>query len=467
MSEFDAVVVGAGPNGLAAAAHLTRSGRKVLVVEQADRIGGGTRTEELTLPGFAHDVCSAIHPLGIASPFFRDIELDVEWIHPEIPVTHPLGGGRAVAAFSDLDTTAGQLGEDRDRYLNLIAPLVADSDDVIADFLRPLIGIPRNASTFARMATRGALPAGRIIAGLATEEARALVAGMACHAVAPLDSKLTGGVALLFAMTAHSAGWPMARGGSSQIAHALADLVTEGGGRIETSNQVTDLADLPDAAAYLLDLMPDAAARVAGDRLDDWARRRSTKHQVGPAAFKVDWALDGPIPWADPVSAGAGTVHVGGTFEEVRASEEEIHSGSHPERPFVLLAQQTLFDPTRAPAGRHTAWAYCHVPNGSTVDMTDRIEAQVERFAPGFRDLVIGRSTMSPARLERHNPNYPGGDITGGGFGMKKVLGGKLGNPYRLGDGLYLCSAAAPPGAGVHGMCGYYAADSALRRELA
>lgn len=467
MTEYDAVIVGAGPNGLAAAAHLTRSGRQVLVVEQADTIGGGTRTEALTLPGFAHDVCSAIHPLGIASPFFRDVELDVEWIHPEIPVAHPIGDGRAAAAFGDLDATAGNLGEDRDRYLDLIGPLVADSGDVIADFLRPLIGVPRNPSTFARMATRGALPASRLIEGFDTAEARALLAGMAGHAVAPFGSKLTGGVALLFAMTAHSRGWPMARAGSFQIAQALADVVVAGGGTIETSNRVTDLADLPGAEAYLLDLMPDAAARLAGDRLDERARRRGAKHRLGPAAFKVDWALDGPIPWQDPLSAGAGTVHLGGTYEEVRSSEDDVHGGSHPEQPFVLLAQQTPFDPTRAPPGKHTAWAYCHVPNGSTVDMTERIEAQVERFAPGFRDLVIGRSTMSPANLESHNPNYRGGDITGGGFGMKKVLGAQLRHPYRLGDGVFLCSSATPPGAGVHGMCGYHAAESALKRELA
>jgi phytoene dehydrogenase-like protein len=467
VTEYDAIVVGAGPNGLAAAAHLTRSGRKVLVVEQSDEIGGGTRTEPLTMPGYAHDVCSTIHPLGIASPFFNEIELDVEWVHPEIPIAHPLGGGRAAAAMSDLETTAADLGDDRSRYLSLIEPLVERSDDVIADFLRPLVGIPRNPSTFARMATRGSLPAGRVIDGFSTTEGRSLLAGIAAHAVAPFSTTLTGGVMMLFAMAAHSRGWPLVRGGSQQIAQALGDTVVAGGGAIEVSHEVTNLAELPPAAAYLLDLMPGAAARIAGERLDDWARRRCAKHKVGPAAFKVDWALDGPIPWQDPVSGRAGTVHLGGTYEEVRAAEDEVHNGSHPEQPFVLLAQQTLLDPLRAPSGRHTAWAYCHVPNGSTVDMTQRIEAQVERFAPGFIDLILARSTMSPAGLESHNPNYLGGDITGGGFGMRKVLGGKLGNPYRLGDGVYLCSSATPPGAGVHGMCGYNAAESALKRELA
>lgn len=467
MSEYDAVVVGAGPNGLAAAAHLTRSGRKVLVLEHAAVIGGGTRTEELTLPGFAHDVCSAIHPLGISSPFFRDIGLDLEWVHPEIPIAHPLGGGRAAAALPDLDATAALFGDDRNRYLGMIGPLVEKSDDVIADFLRPLIGIPRNPAAFARMATRGAAPASRVIERFSTDEARGLLGGIAAHAVAPFNSTLTGGVMMLFAMTAHSRGWPMVRGGSQMIAQAMASIVLQGGGAVETSTTVTDLADLPPAKAYLLDLMPGAAAQIARERLDDWALRRCAKHKPGPAAFKIDWALEGPIPWQDPVSGGAGTVHLGGSYEDVRAAEDEVHKGGHPERPFVLLAQQTLFDPSRAPTGKHTAWAYCHVPNGSTVDMTERIEKQVERFAPGFASLILGRSTMSPANFESHNPNYQGGDITGGGFGMRKVLGGKLGNPYRLGDGVYLCSSATPPGAGVHGMCGYNAAESALKKELA
>ena len=461
MLGYDAVVVGAGPNGLAAAAHLTRSGKRVLVVEQADEIGGGTQTAELTLPGFLHDVCSAIHPLGAASPFFRGIGLDVEWIHPEVPVSHPLGGGRGAGLFRNVDESAARFGGDADRYRKAMVPLVERADRVIDDFLGPL-RVPRNPGSFIRLASRGVLPASRIISGFATDEVRAVFAGMAAHAIAPLSSPLTGGVALLFAATAHAYGWPMVKGGSQGIAAALARVIVGGGGSIETGHLVETLDEFGDGSVFLLDVMPDAAVRMAGERVGSGALRRLTGGEPGQGVFKVDWALDGPIPWSDEISPQAGTVHVGGTFEEVMASEDEVHSGRHPERPFVLLAQHTPFDPTRAPEGKHTAWAYCHVPRGSDRDMTVVIESQVERFAPGFRDLILARHTMNASGLESHNPNYVGGDIAGGRFGLKKLVQPGSRRPYKMGEGVYLCSSATPPGAGVHGMCGYYAAEAAL-----
>ncbi len=360
MLGYDAVVVGAGPNGLAAAAHMTQAGKRVLVVEQAAEIGGGTRTEELTLPGFLHDVCSAIHPLGVASPFFRDLGLEVEWVHPDIPVSHPVGGGRPAGLFRDLDESTARFGRDADRYRKLIGPLVDRADEVVAGFLGPL-GIPRHPIPFARLALPGALSASTIIKRFSSDEVRAVLAGMAAHAIAPLSSSLTGGVALLFAMTAHAYGWPMAKGGSQRIAEALARVVVDGGGSIETGHLVESLDEFGDDSFVLLDVMPEAGLKLAGGRVET-SRRRWSGRKVGSSVFKVDWALDGPIPWSDELSGRAGTVHLGGTFEEVMAAEDAVHAGQHPEQPFVLLAQQTPFDPTRAPAGKHTAWAYCHVP---------------------------------------------------------------------------------------------------------
>ncbi len=463
MGEYDAVVVGSGPNGLSAAAELSRRGRRVLVIEQAEEIGGGTRTEELTLPGFAHDVCSAIHPLGVASPFFRDLQLEMEWVHPTIPLAHPLGSGRAGVISRDVDATADRFGADARHYKRILGPLVQAADAVMEDFLGPMTLVPDNPGSFVKLATRGALPASIIASGFSSDEARGVFAGLAAHAIAPFSSPLTGGVALLFGVTAHAYGWPMAKGGSQRIAEALAKVIVDGGGSIETGRMIGSLDELPRAPAVILDVMPRAAVRIGGARVSPRDRRRLTAWKGGPAVFKVDWALDGPIPWADEWSPQAGTVHVGGTWEEVAAAEDQVHAGQHPERPFVLVAQQSRFDPSRAPEGKHTAWGYCHVPSGSDVDMTSAIEAQLERFAPGFKDLILERHTMNAGQFEAHNPNYIRGDIAGGGFGVKKVF--QLGStaPYRLGDGLYLCSSATPPGAGVHGMCGYYAARAALK----
>ncbi len=462
MSAFDVVVVGAGPNGLAAAAHLTRAGKRVLVLEQADRIGGGTRTEELTLPGFLHDVCSAIHPLGAASRSFRDLGLDIEWIHPLVPVSHPLGGGRPAGMLRGLDETALGFGEDGGRYRRLLAPLVANADAALEDLLAPLRPVPRHPGAFGRLALLGALPASTLIGWFDGDEARAALAGMAAHAIAPLTSPLTAGAALLFSLAAHAYGWPMVKGGSQRIAEALAGVVLDGGGSIETGHRVTTLDGFADGTVFLLDVMPEAALTIAGGRAWPRLRRRAEKHRVGPAVFKLDWALGGPIPWADELSPLAGTVHVGGRFEEVMAAEEAVHRGSHPERPFVLLAQHTPFDPSRAPDGMHTAWGYCHVPAGSDRDMTEAMEAQVERFAPGFRDLILARHALDGAGMEQHNPNNIGGDIAGGAFSLRRVVRMGASRSYRVGDRVFLCSSATPPGAGVHGMCGYHAARAAL-----
>lgn len=459
---YDATVVGAGPNGLAAALELARSGHRVLVVEASDQIGGGARTEELTLPGFSHDVCSAIHPTAVASPFFNQIGLEVAWIHPQIPMSHPLPGGRAVGLYRSLEETANQLGPDRDRYLGMLGPLLERSGDCIEGVLGPPLApgrLPKRP--FLRLAVSGGLPAATVARRFTGEEARALYAGLAAHSIAPFSRLATGGVGLMFALTAHSHGWPLAERGSQAIVDALAARVVELGGVFETGRMVESADDVP-GELLMLNVMPPSALRIAGSRISPAARRRLRVWRRGLGIFKLDWALDGPIPWSDPLSQQAGTVHLGGAYAEVAAAERAVARGEHPRRPFVILAQQSLFDPTRAPNGKHTAWAYCHVPNGSQRDMTREIESQVERFAPGFRDLILYRAARTAVQYEEYNPNMPGGDIGGGRFGPRKVL--QLGDrrPYSLGGGVFLCSSATPPGAGVHGMCGYHAARAAL-----
>ncbi len=472
MNGYDAVVVGSGPNGLAAAITLAGAGRSVLVLEAAETIGGGCRSAELTLPGYVHDVCAAIHPLVAASPFFRSLplaELGVELVQPGAPVAHPLADGTAVTLERSVLTTAAGLGADGEAYRRLVQPLARSAAALMDGVLGPPLRPPRHPLLLARLGRHGlrsAVGLGRRFEG---ERARALLAGMAGHAIRPLDAPLTGGFGLVLMVLGHVVGWPVVRGGSGRVTDALAARLTQLGGEIETGRRVTSLDELPPSRAVLLDVTPRQAAAIAGARLPASYRRRLERYRYGPGAFKVDWALAAPIPWRAPEVARAATVHLGGTMAEIAAAEAAVARGGHPERPYVLLAQQTVADPGRAPEGRHTAWGYCHVPNGSPVDMTDRIERQVERFAPGFRDLVLARAVRGPARLERENANYVGGDITGGLQDLRQTLARPVArpDPYATpAPGIYLCSSSTPPGGGVHGMCGHLAARSALRREL-
>lgn len=461
MSDFDATVVGAGPNGLAAAVELARSGRKTLVIEASDVIGGGTRTEELTLPGFLHDVCSAIHPAGIASPYFNEIGLAVDWVHPPIPVTHPLDGGRVAVLRRSVDETASGLGEDEESYRKLMAPIVEQAEDYVRVALGTVKMIPDHLGAFTRLGLLGGLPAAALAKRFDTEEGKGLFSGIAAHAIAPFYGLATSAVGLMLGAIAHSHGWPLARGGSRSITDALAARFEDLGGKIELGRTVDSVDDLPPGPVFL-DVMPPAAYQIAHTRISPSKVRQLSRWQPGPGIFKVDWALDGPIPWADPSSGQTATVHLGGRYAEVAASERAVARGDHPKRPFVLLAQQSLFDDSRAPDGKHTAWAYCHVPNGSDVDMTEAIENQVERFAPGFKDIVLERATRDPIGYEAYNPNYIGGDISGGQYGLRKLLQIGAESPYSLGGDVYLCSSATPPGAGVHGMCGYHAVRAYL-----
>ncbi|HXF58112.1 MAG TPA: NAD(P)/FAD-dependent oxidoreductase [Actinomycetota bacterium] len=468
----DTVVVGAGPNGLAAAIQLARAGRSVLVLEAADTVGGGCRSAELTLPGFVHDVCSAVHPLAAASPFFRTLpqeELGLTWVHPPLPLAHPFDDGSAAVLHRSVLETAEGLGADGPAWGRLFGPLVRSGRDLLDDLLGPL-RLPHRPLALARFGLRGLWSARALAARFRTEPARGLLAGLAGHSVLPFRRFPSGAVALVMGTLAHLVGWPLAQGGSQRIADALASCARALGVEVRTGARVASLRDLPEARAILFDLSPRPLLQVAGEAFPSGYRRALERFRYGPGAFKVDWALDGPIPWKAEACSRAGTVHLGGTFEEVAAAEEAAWRGEVPERPFVILAQPSLFDSERAPSGRHTAWAYCHVPNGCPVDMTERIEAQVERFAPGFRDRVLARHVMSPADLERHNPNYVGGDIVGGAMSASQLLTRPVPrlDPYATPDPrLFVCSSSTPPGAGVHGMCGYHAARSALRRALA
>jgi len=466
---YDAVVVGSGPNGLAAAVALAREGHSVLVLEAAETIGGGLRSEALTLPGFVHDVCSAILPLGVGSPFFRTLPLashGLDWIQPEAPLAHPLDDGTAVVLERSIDATASSLGADGEAYRRLIAPLAGDWELLAPQILGPL-RLPRHPLALARFG----LLALRSTRGLAEarfrgERGRALFAGLAAHSVLPLDGVATASVALVLGVLGHVVGWPFPRGGSQRVADALASCLRSLGGEIACGARVESLDELPTARAVLLDVTPRQLLRLAGGRLPARYRRSLERYRHGPGAFKIDLALDGPVPWRAADCVRAATVHLGGTLDEVAAGEAAVWRGEHPERPYVIVAQQSLFDPSRAPAGKHTAWAYCHVPSGSTVDMAPRIEAQIERFAPGFRDRILARSALGPKQLEERNPNYVGGDIGGGVQDLGQLFARPVLSlvPYRTPSaGLYLCSSSTPPGGGVHGMCGYHAARAALR----
>ncbi len=469
---YDAVVVGAGPNGLTAAAILAVEGRSVLLLEGTDRLGGGVRTEELTLPGFRHDVCSAIVPLATGSPAFAPLDLaghGLELAQPDLALAHPLDDGTAGALDRGFAAIEASVGTDAQRWIASFAPHARAWGDLVTDISGPLVHVPHHPIHLARFGIPALAPATTFARRRFREpRARALFMGMAAHSVLPLTHFATASFALVLGAAAHAVGWPAIRGGSQRIADVLAAIVRANGGEIVTDSPVSDVADLPPARAVFLDTSPLAALRIAGDQLAPRVQRALGRFERGPAAFKLDYALSEPMPWKADACRRAGTVHVGGYEDEIVAAEAEVGRGGHPERPFVLVAQQSLFDDTRAPAGKHTLWAYCHVPNGSTVDMTDAIESQFERFAPGFRDVVLARHTLTPADFEAQNANKVGGDFAGGALtGLQFVSRPRIAlDPYRLADGIYLCSASTPPGAGVHGMCAAGAVERALRREL-
>jgi len=469
----DAVVVGAGPNGLAAAIELARAGRSVLVLERAGVVGGGTRTAELTLPGFRHDVCSAIHPLAAGSPFLRSLALHrfgLELLEPPVQAAHPLDDGSAVAVHRSVDQTAAGLGIDAAAYASLIGPLAREWDALAEIVLGPP-RLPRHPALAARFGLSGLQPADvlarRVFGG---ERARALLAGMAAHSIQPLSAPGTAAFGLVLLALAHATGWPVARGGSAAIASALRACLEALGGELETGREVRSLRDLPPARAVLFDLTPRQLLSICGPGdLPSSYRRALARFRYGPGAFKLDYALSGPVPWQAAECRAAGTVHLGGTLAEISASEAAVAAGRHPERPYVLVAQPAVIDPSRAPGGGHTLWAYCHVPNGSSADMTAAIEAQIERFAPGFADLVLARAARGPAQLEADNPNYVGGDINAGAATLRQTLARPVVrlNPYATPNrAVFVCSASTPPGGGVHGMCGYHAARAALRTVL-
>ena len=468
---MDAVVVGAGPNGLAAAITLAQAGLQVVVYEGADTVGGGARTAELTLPGFRHDPCSAVHPLAAGSPLFRAwplAEHGLTWIQPDLPLAHPLPDGSAATLARSVEQTAASLGPDAPAYRQLVRPFAGRWDELAPAVLRaPLDGLPPHPLLLAAFGSLAALPVAVLARRFGGDRARGLLAGMAAHVTAPLTAPVTGGIGLMFALAGHAVGWPIPQGGTQALSDALAGLLTSLGGTIRTGHPVRALGDLPAARAYLFDTSPEHLAAIAGSRLPPAYARRLRRYQRGPGVFKLDYALSGPVPWRAEAARRAGTVHVGGTLAEIGSALRSVHQGAAPARPFLITSQPTLFDPTRAPDGQHTFWVYCQVPGGWPRDHTAAIEDQLERFAPGFRDLVLARTATAPAGVAARNPNYSGGDIAVGRCDQFRLLFRPVLKPvpYATPDrSLYLCSAATPPGPGVHGMCGYHAAAAALRR---
>ncbi len=467
---YDAVVVGSGPNGLAAAITLAQAGKSVLVIEGKDCIGGGTRTLELTLPGFRHDICSAIHPAGFSSPFLRGLPLEqfgLEWIHSPAMLAHPLEDGSAIMLEKSVEATAEGLGIDAKAYRELFGRLSRAWPKVSEDLLGPLPIPPKHPFESAAFGLLALQPAAWLARwAFQRPRARALFAGQSAHAMLPLEKLTTAAFGLGMTLYGHVGSWPMARGGSQWISEAMATYLRSLGGEIQTDWMVETIDELPPAQAILFDLTPRQIVKIAGQRLPDSYRRQLGRFRYGQGVFKIDYALSGPIPWKAKEAGRAATVHLGGTLEEIQASERAVWRGQVSDRPFVLVAQQSLFDATRAPAGKHTAWVYCHAPANSTMDLTSRIEAQLERFAPGFRELVLARATHNSIEMESYNPNYIGGDINGGvqdifQFFTRPTL--SL-NPYKTpAKGIYICSSSTPPGGGVHGLCGYYAAKTALK----
>jgi phytoene dehydrogenase-like protein len=467
--KYDTVVVGSGPNGLAAGITLARAGLSVLLIEARDEIGGGMRSSDISLPGFLHDICSSVHPLGVSSPFFRSLDLKaqgLEWIFPPASLAHPLDDGSTVMLERSVDATAETLGRDGDSYRKLMRPLANNWEELCAEILQPL-HFPAHPLMLAKFGLVARYSIDQFICKYTeSTEAQALLAGIAAHSVMPTGRPGGASFALLLGAAGHAVGWPVARGGSRSIAEALKSLFISAGGEVQVGMEVHSLGDLPPSKARLLDLTPRQLLNIAGQRFSPAYKLRLGDYRYGPGIFKMDWALDGPIPWKAANCLRAATVHLGGTYQEVSAAENAVWEGKHPEKPFVILVQPSLFDPGRAPIGKHTAWAYCHVPNGSVVDMTEKIESQVERFAPGFKEIILKRCSMNTTNFENYNANYVGGDISGGAeypIGrLLKPLGSWRSYSTPL-KGVYLCSSSMPPGAGVHGMCGYQAAKLALR----
>jgi len=466
--DYDAIVVGSGPNGLAAAITMQQAGLSVLLVEAKESIGGGLRSAELTLPHFIHDICSAIHPLAAGSPFFKTLPLGkhgLEFIFPTVAAAHPFDDGSAAALCPSPEQTAQALGEDEQAYLKLMKPLVKDWPWIAADVLGPL-HFPKHPMAMARFGVKAITSATHLAKRFRSAAAKGLWAGMAAHSIQALSNTATSASALVLMIAGHSEGWPLPKGGSSSIANALASYFISLGGTIQTNFYVRSLSQLPSSHAVLFDVGPQQLLQIAGHKFSSFYKWQLERYRYGMGVFRIDWALNGAIPFTASACRQAGTVHVGNTLEEIAAAEQLTAEGKHPEQPFVLLAQQSLFDPSRAPEGKHTAWAYCHVPNGSAIDMTERIEKQVERFAPGFRDLIIGKHVMNTAQIEAYNPNYVGGDIAGGimDFGQLFTRHALRLSPYKTSaKGIYICSSSTPPGAGVHGMCGFHAARRALK----
>jgi len=466
--EYDCVVVGSGPNGLSAAIVLQQAGLSVLLIEGKKEIGGGLRSAELTLPGFVHDVCSAIHPLAVGSPFFKTLPLHehgLEFIQPKIAAAHPLDDGTAAALHQSLEQTLQTLGDDAYSYRELIEPFLEGWSQIDTDVLGPL-HFPKHPLLISRFGLKGLRSAKQVVKRFRTRKARGLWGGMAAHSMQPLENATTSAIALVLLLMGHREGWPIPKGGSNSIANALASYFVSLGGKIETNFYVSSLQQLPSSHAILFDVTPKQLLQIAGHKFSPFYQWQLERFRYGMGVFKIDWAMDGPIPFTNQACREAGTIHIGNTFEEIAASEKLVSEGRHPEKPFVLLAQQSLFDKSRAPGGKHTAWAYCHVPSGSTLDMVEQIENQIERFAPGFRERILAKHVMNSAQMEEYNPNYIGGDINGGVIDIGQLFNRPAlrWSPYRTSaKGIYICSSSTPPGGGVHGMCGYYSARRVLK----
>jgi phytoene dehydrogenase-like protein len=468
VSNYDAIVVGSGPNGLAAAITLQQAGVSVLLLEGRETIGGGLRTAEITLPGYLHDICSAIHPMAVGSPFMSQLPLQqygLEFIYPDVAAAHPFDDGTAALLKRSIEETAKLLGEDEAAYTKLIQPITKIWPGIAPDVLGPF-HFPKHPLSMAQFGLKALTSANYLSREFHTAKAKGLWAGMAAHSIQPLTNAATSAIGLVLIAAGHLKGWPVPKGGSASIAKALAAYFVSLGGKMETNSYVSSIDQLPPAKAVLFDVTPKQLLQIAGNRFPSTYTKQLQRYRYGMGVFKIDWALQGPIPFRAPECRQAGTVHLGNTIEEIVESERLADAGVHPEKPFVLLAQPSVFDATRAPAGKHTAWAYCHVPNGSTVDMTAAIENQVERFAPGFKDLILAKHTFNTQQLEAYNPNYIGGDINGGiiDLGQLYTRPAIRWSPYTTpAKGIYICSSSTPPGGGVHGMCGYHAARKALR----